>query len=143
MRASHALPTLESTHALAQTLAVRFAPGDVIALKGDLGAGKTSFARFFIQALAGKEIDVASPTFTLLQTYTTPVGEVWHYDLYRIENEAELAELAFEEATAHLVLIEWPERLGTYGLPITATLHFVIHPDGSRTVTVDTTKDIA
>ncbi len=141
MQRTCALANLEATKALAEKLAARVALGDVLALKGDLGAGKTAFARYLIQALAGAEVEVASPTYTLLQTYDVKLGQVWHYDLYRIENERALDELALEDATAHLVLIEWPERLGGYRLPITATLEFVLATDGTRTVTLDTQKD--
>lgn len=136
------LSDLAATKALAMRLAPLLGPGDVVALKGDLGAGKTAFARALIQTLMGAEVEVASPTFTLLQSYPVPFGEVWHYDLYRIENETALAELGLEEATAHLTLIEWPERLGHYRLPITMTLSFVLEADGSRAVLMETTKDM-
>jgi tRNA threonylcarbamoyladenosine biosynthesis protein TsaE len=135
------LPDLEATVALARRWAGMLALGDVVALKGELGTGKTAFARALIQTLAGSAIDVASPTFTLLQTYTVPMGEVWHYDLYRIENERALAELALEDAYSHLTLIEWPERLGSYPMPITATLAFALHADGKRDVSIESTKE--
>ena len=141
MRRTFALPDLAATRALAERLATRASVGDALALKGDLGAGKTEFARAFIRAKVGVPLEVTSPTFTLLQTYPIPEGELWHYDLYRIENEFALVELALDDATQHLSLIEWPERLGSYHFPIAATLHFVLHADGSRDVTLDTDKD--
>jgi tRNA threonylcarbamoyladenosine biosynthesis protein TsaE len=137
----HHLRSEADTQQLAVQLAAQAKTGDVFALQGDLGAGKTAFARYFIQALASVSVDVASPTFTLLQTYDTSKGEVWHYDLYRIENEAALVELALEDATSHIVLIEWPERLGSYRLPISATLTFTILGDGSREVTIISAKE--
>lgn len=141
MRCTYPLADLAATEALARELAPRLAPGDALALKGDLGAGKTAFARALIQAMVGAPVDVASPTFTLLQTYPVPTGELWHYDLYRIENEYALAELALDDATHHITLIEWPERLGNYRFPIAATLHFVLHDDGRREVTLETERN--
>ena len=112
-----------ATRALAVRLAAHARLGDVIGLKGPLGAGKTTFARAFIAAraaLSGAEVDdIPSPTFTLVQTYDFP-GEVdlsptvFHVDLYRIENPSEAVELGLEDAfTSGICLIEWPERLGS------------------------------
>jgi tRNA threonylcarbamoyladenosine biosynthesis protein TsaE len=102
-----------ATRALAARLAVLARPGDVIALAGELGAGKTSFARAFIRARGGDET-VPSPTFTLAQTYDLPDGAVWHFDLYRLRTAEEAWELGIEDAFAGgISLIEWPERLGT------------------------------
>ncbi|MBM3597397.1 MAG: tRNA (adenosine(37)-N6)-threonylcarbamoyltransferase complex ATPase subunit type 1 TsaE [Alphaproteobacteria bacterium] len=104
-----------ATRRLAAKLAAVARPGDVIALSGDLGAGKTSFARGFIHALAGRAVDVPSPTFTLVQTYEAAGLTIWHVDLYRIERAEEARELGLEEAFADAIaLIEWPERLGRY-----------------------------
>jgi tRNA threonylcarbamoyladenosine biosynthesis protein TsaE len=100
---------------IAAGLAARSVPGDVIALYGDLGAGKTTFARAFIRSRPGGEAvgDVPSPTFTLVQTYDLPGGTVWHFDLYRLESPDEVWELGLEEALAGgISLIEWPERMG-------------------------------
>jgi tRNA threonylcarbamoyladenosine biosynthesis protein TsaE len=98
---------------IAESVAALARRGDVIALSGDLGAGKTAFARGFIRALAGREQDVPSPTFTLLQVYETGATPIYHFDLYRIEAPSEVWELGFDEAPAEgIVLIEWPERLG-------------------------------
>jgi tRNA threonylcarbamoyladenosine biosynthesis protein TsaE len=102
----------KATEALAARLAVVAHPGDVIALQGELGAGKTCFARAFIRTRGGDEA-VPSPTFTLVQTYDLPSGRILHFDLYRLRAAEEAWELGIEEAFQEgISLIEWPERLG-------------------------------
>lgn len=113
------LPDLAATRAFARELAPVLRRGDVVGLSGELGSGKTAFARALIEALAERfhcpREEVPSPTFTLVQTYDFPGLSVWHFDLYRIESPEEAAELGIEEAFASaLSLIEWPERLGPY-----------------------------
>ena len=114
---SYDCPNETATERLAARLAIRMnsggRPGDVIALEGDLGAGKTTFARAFIRALAGDDIEVPSPTFTLVQSYDTPAGPVFHFDLYRLAAPEEAWEIGIEDAFAEgISLIEWPGRLG-------------------------------
>jgi tRNA threonylcarbamoyladenosine biosynthesis protein TsaE len=112
---SFALPLADegATARLAASLARLARPGDVIALAGELGSGKTSFARAFIRALGDAAEEVPSPTFSLVQTYETQAGSIWHFDLYRLARCEEALELGFEDALAEaIVLIEWPERLG-------------------------------
>ncbi len=116
------LPDEAATRALAVRLAASARAGDVIGLKGPLGAGKTTFARAFViarAALSGVDVqDVPSPTFTLVQSYDFPGDPelsptVFHIDLYRIENSGETVELGLDDAFASgICLIEWPERLG-------------------------------
>jgi tRNA threonylcarbamoyl adenosine modification protein YjeE len=106
------LPDENATAALAEKLAALARPRDVIALRGDLGTGKTSFTRAFIRARGGGEA-VPSPTFTLVQLYELPGGTVWHFDLYRLRQAEEAWELGLEDAFREgISLIEWPERLG-------------------------------
>ena len=101
-----------ATEAFGHRLAAALRPGDVVALYGDLGAGKTTLARGVLRGL-GFEGDVASPTFPIILPYDELGLPIWHVDLYRIEEEEELGELALEEALADgALLIEWPERLG-------------------------------
>ena len=108
------LPDERATEALGATLAGRLRIGDVVGLKGDLGAGKTTLARAIIRAAAGdRELIVPSPTFTLVEVYETPRGSFWHFDLYRLEAAEQVYELGWEEALAEgIALVEWPERLG-------------------------------
>jgi len=103
---------LDGLAALAGVLATELRPGDVILLSGELGAGKSTFSRAVLRAL-GVEGEIPSPTFTIVQTYDTPVGEVWHADLYRLKEAEELDDLGLDEAFQTAVcLIEWPDRLG-------------------------------
>ena len=102
-----------ATRAVGAVLAATLRPGDVIALSGDLGAGKSTLARAVIRAL-GWPGEVPSPTFTLVQPYDPPDVRlpVWHCDLYRLDSPAQADALGLFETDAAL-LIEWPERLGS------------------------------
>ena len=102
-----------ATRALGAHLAGLLRPGDVIALRGPLGAGKSELARGLIQARAGAEIEVPSPSFTLIQDYAFPGLTIRHIDLYRIDDPAELTELGLDAPEGEEAwLIEWPERAG-------------------------------
>lgn len=86
--------------------------GDVVGLRGPLGAGKSELARSVIRARAGAAIEVPSPTFTLVQPYDLPGLHLWHVDLYRLADPEEALELGLEDAAAEgALLIEWPERI--------------------------------
>lgn len=109
------LPDAEATARLGAWFAARLGPGDTVLLSGPIGAGKSHFARAFIQAQLGRAEDVPSPTFTLVQVYDGPVGEIWHADLYRLSHPDEAFELGLDEAFATaVVLVEWPDRLGRH-----------------------------
>ncbi|MEJ0010194.1 MAG: tRNA (adenosine(37)-N6)-threonylcarbamoyltransferase complex ATPase subunit type 1 TsaE [Alphaproteobacteria bacterium] len=110
------LNSLDDTRRAAQAFARTLKRGDVVALSGELGTGKTTFVQDVVRCLSDTDAEVTSPTFTLLQTYPVRIssGEaitLHHFDLYRIASPRELAELGLEEAFAELALIEWPERL--------------------------------
>jgi tRNA threonylcarbamoyl adenosine modification protein YjeE len=99
------------TARLGAILARHFAQGDVIALKGDLGSGKTTLARAILAAL-GHKGEVPSPTFTLVQIYDLPLYRVFHVDAYRLRRASEIWELGFEDALGQgVTLLEWPERV--------------------------------
>lgn len=113
---THLLPGEQHTKILAEALAKSAKKGDVYFLRGDLGAGKTTFARHFIRFFLGANEPVPSPTFTLIQSYDTDNFPIWHIDLYRLTSSEEVLELGLEEIFKDGVsLIEWPERLGSYG----------------------------
>ena len=103
-----------ATNSLAESVSGALRPGDLVTLQGDLGSGKTTFARHLIRTLSGNaELEVPSPTFTLVQNYETPRGHVVHADLYRLGDPSELAEIGWDEIGGEpIVLVEWPERAG-------------------------------
>ena len=107
--------TLAQTKHLAESLAKQLQVGDIIALYGTLGVGKTAFTRFLVQSFCGEKEEVPSPTFTLLQTYETDDFPIFHFDLYRLKKPDEVLELGIEDAFYDGVsLIEWPEKMGSY-----------------------------
>ncbi|HEY1736378.1 MAG TPA: tRNA (adenosine(37)-N6)-threonylcarbamoyltransferase complex ATPase subunit type 1 TsaE, partial [Methylovirgula sp.] len=105
-----------ATVALARDLAQWLRPGDLLTLSGDLGAGKTTFARALIRILsADPELEVPSPTFTLMQSYDGAAFPIVHADLYRIERPDELVELGWDDAAdGALLIVEWPDRGGRH-----------------------------
>ncbi|MEN0653067.1 MULTISPECIES: tRNA (adenosine(37)-N6)-threonylcarbamoyltransferase complex ATPase subunit type 1 TsaE [Hyphobacterium] len=120
-----------ATARLGAALGARLRGGDTVLLVGDLGAGKTTFARGMIAALAGVD-DAPSPTYTLVQSYETADGTpLVHADLYRIEDEGELGELGLDDAfDDSIVLIEWPDRLGQRAPKEALTLKLSLAPEG-------------
>ncbi len=130
----------QDTIDIARNIAPDFKAGDVVALFGDLGAGKSVFCRSLIRMLlSDPDLNVPSPTFSLVQTYEAPEFEIWHFDLYRLENPEDLYELGWEEAlSGNLTLIEWPERIAPL-LP-EETIRISIRETGEdgRVITIDT-----
>jgi len=122
-----------ATATLGATLAQRLRPGDVVGLYGELGSGKTTLARAILRAAAGDpDLIVPSPTFTLVEVYETERGTFWHFDLYRLEAHEQVYELGWEDALAEgIVLIEWPQRLGTL-LPKHLSVTLEVDGDGRR-----------
>jgi len=125
---------------IAPEIAALLAGGGVVALKGDLGVGKTALARALIRHLTGQpDLDVPSPTYTLLQTYDAD-QPIWHFDLYRLKIPDEVFELGWEDAIApgNLVLIEWAERIENL-LPVnTKTISIAVPSEITRDITVMT-----
>lgn len=133
------LPLPEATANLATRLGAELSNGDCLLLSGIIGAGKTHFARSLIQSQMTVPEDVPSPTFTLVQTYDLPNGELWHSDLYRLSSLDEIEELglisAFESA---ICLIEWPDRLAELTPAAALQISLALDPneDDARTATL-------
>ena len=104
----------DATAGLAARLAPRLAAGDTLLLEGDLGAGKSHFARALIRARLGDpQAEVPSPSFTLVQTYEAGPVEIWHADLYRLTGPGDVMEIGLDQAfDTAICLVEWPDRLG-------------------------------
>lgn len=135
------LPTTQATEMLGARIAQHLETGDFIALWGGLGAGKTTFARGLIRALDPAAIEVPSPTYTLVQTYETPKGLLWHFDLYRLKHAEEVFELGWRDAADGLSLVEWPQQAGALVpadrldvslMPDASSRHARLEPHGER-----------
>lgn len=123
------LNSANETATLALQIGAQLRAGDCLLLSGDVGAGKTHFARALIQSLLATAEDVPSPTFTLVQMYDAESGlEIWHADLYRLGDPSEIEELGLTDAmTQAICLIEWPDRLAS------------LRPDDALDITLSTT----
>lgn len=123
--------TENDTQKTAAALAPLLQPGDIVALWGTLGVGKTAFSRYLIQHMTQTTQDVPSPTFTLLQVYDTDAFPIYHFDLYRLDKPTDVYELGIEDAFIEAVsLIEWPDKMGRL-LPKAKRLDIRIDVDGT------------
>ena len=133
--------SLEDTYTLAQKTALQLKQGDVVLLHGTLGMGKTEFARAMIRSLCDDQtLEVPSPTFTLVQTYKASIGEIYHFDLYRLKDPDDIYELGWEEALSEgITIVEWPERLGPYkpARTLDITLSSVENNPNARKILID------
>ena len=127
MKLTATLPSPDLTAKIARRLGAVLVAGDTVLLSGDVGAGKTHFARALIQSLLAAPEDVPSPTFTLVQVYDTASDiEIWHADLYRLSDLTEVDELGLTQAFNDAIcLVEWPDRLGG------------VAPDAAQSLTLD------
>lgn len=123
-----------ATAAFGAQLARGARPADVVALSGPLGVGKTALARGFLAGL-GHAGEVPSPTFAIVQPYDDLRPPVWHIDLYRIEDPAEMDELGLDATADAVLLVEWPERAGEGAWPDALALSLEFGPDGARILT--------
>lgn len=127
------LADARATESFGASLAPLLRPGDVVCLSGPLGAGKTTFSRGVIAALTGAR-EAPSPTFALVETYEAPNLTLWHFDLYRLANGADVWELGLEEALASgASLVEWPERIADHIPPAALAIRFDYAGAGRRT----------
>lgn len=122
----YTLTSAAATAAFAVRLGACLRAGDTLLLEGPIGAGKTHFARSLIQSRLVFPEDVPSPTFTLIQTYETEEGEIWHADLYRLNGPADVMELGLVDAfDTAICLVEWPDRLQSYAPDHALTLRLI------------------
>lgn len=133
------LADADATQAAGAALASLLRPGDIVTLSGGLGAGKTTFARGLIQAL-GHAGEVPSPSFAIVQPYEPPSVRlpVAHVDLYRVEDQAEIAELGLDEWLAYgALIVEWPDRLEPWQKAEALALVLASGEAGARVLTAD------
>lgn len=131
------LRDLAATQALAERLAPILRAGDALLLRGDLGAGKTAFARALLKAL-GAQGEIPSPTFTLVQSYDLTRFPAFHFDLYRLKTPQEIEEIGLEDALAEgLVIVEWPEKAESYMPRNALQLVFGLAEGGARSVRLE------
>ncbi len=127
------LSSLAETQCLAERIAQLLKPGDLVLLEGPLGAGKTEFARAVLRAMTeDPHLEVPSPSFSLVLSYETKRGPVYHFDLWRLSGPAELAELGFADALRDIVLLEWPDRLGAMAPQTALLISFAISGESAR-----------
>lgn len=130
------LATPDDAHAWGMQLAPTLAAGDVIALVGNLGAGKTQITRGIVAGMESKA-DVTSPTFTLVHEYLDGRLPVFHFDFYRMESAAEVIGLGWDEFLTEpgIIIVEWADMFPDLMPPNTRWFHIDAQPDGSRQVT--------
>ena len=131
--------SVDQTQALARLLSTPLRPGDVLALHGDLGAGKTQFTRGLVRGLDGDPRSVSSPTFVLLNVYDRPPIRltVYHLDAYRVAHPDDFDAIGFPELLTQggVVAVEWPQRIAPLLPP--ATIHVRLTPTGPATRRID------
>lgn len=131
------LSSLDETHGFAKTLAKELLPGDVLAFYGDVGAGKTTLIKSIVSTFGYPKSEVTSPTFTYLNIYNANLP-IYHFDLYRFENEEEFLQKGFDEyfEANGLCLIEWAEKIPSL-LPKNTKKLFLEHKEGARACFVE------
>jgi tRNA threonylcarbamoyladenosine biosynthesis protein TsaE len=129
------LADVEETMEIGRRLAELSRAGDVIALSGPLGVGKTTLVRGFLAGL-GHEGEVPSPSFAIVQPYEELEMPAWHVDLYRLRDPSELAELGLEDAGDAVLLVEWPEHAGDHAWRAALRLTLDFAEAGARRLTV-------
>ncbi len=132
------ISTEKELQAIADEIAPLLFVGDIVALQGTLGVGKTTFVRALVQKLVGTSIDVPSPTFTLLQSYDTPNFTLYHFDFYRLKSPEEAYEIGIEDAFADgISMIEWPDKIASLLPKKHKTISFEILENGKRHIVAE------
>lgn len=126
---------LEEMQILATKIASFLEKRNIILLNGELGAGKTTFSKFIINAISNSH-NVISPTFNIVQQYESPKGKIWHYDLYRLKLKEELEEIGLEEAMEDIVIIEWPQIAAAYLPSDTININITFLDDNKRSIAI-------
>ncbi len=130
----------EDTEGFARSFAQKLKAGDTIALCGELGAGKTTFVRGLFEGLGGDTTySVTSPTFTLMNDYPTQKGRLYHFDLYRFENNADLRQIDFDDylhSEEGFVLVEWADKFPTLASQFTYCISLTMQEENSRTIEI-------
>jgi tRNA threonylcarbamoyladenosine biosynthesis protein TsaE len=127
-----------ATEQLGATLAAHLRPGDAILLEGPLGAGKTTLARALIRAACKTpDLEIPSPSYTLVQSYETPTLTIHHFDLWRLDGPDALAELGWDDATLGVVIVEWPDRLQNYKPKYALTITLSFDTDEIRLIKIE------
>ncbi|HEV8293247.1 MAG TPA: tRNA (adenosine(37)-N6)-threonylcarbamoyltransferase complex ATPase subunit type 1 TsaE [Tepidisphaeraceae bacterium] len=131
--------SVAETEAIAAKLAESLQPNDVVALEGELGAGKTQFVRGLVKALAGDGRAVSSPTFVLLNVYQTPLFAVYHLDAYRVGGAEDFSSIGFSELLEQngIVVVEWPSRVQEILPPKRINIKFEITGKTTRKIIID------
>jgi len=131
------LPDLNAAEALGYRIAAALQPSDAVLLEGPLGAGKSALARALLRALlSDPALEVPSPSYTLVQLYDAPVGPVHHFDLWRLDGPAAVEELGWDDARDGVVIVEWPDRLGTLRPPDALTVTLSLADGDARRATL-------
>lgn len=135
MQKKYDVPNLQATEKLAQKIAPYLRVEDVILLSGPMGVGKTAFVRALLRSVCNdSEMEVPSPSFTLVQIYDGPEFSLYHYDLWRLDHEQDLIELDWEDAREGVVLVEWPERLPDFFPDNALHISFSLNSEGLRQI---------
>ncbi len=127
------LGDMAATEALGRRIAARLSRGAAVLLSGDLGAGKTALARALLRAVCGDpDMEVPSPSYTLVQTYQAGALSIHHFDLWRLAGPDSLLELGWDQALEDAVVVEWPDRLGSLRPNNALEVTLTVLPDGGR-----------
>ena len=131
--------SVADTEAIAARLADSLQPNDIIALEGEMGAGKTQFVRGLVKALGGDGKSVSSPTFVLLNVYQTPLLAVYHLDAYRVSGAEDFSSIGFTELLEQngIVVVEWPSRVKEILPPRRVNITIEITGKSSRKITIN------